>query len=74
MTTFSCVCFDTEGNAYTGGVNGQVYIWGDDNNLIKSVKGHSSEITAIIHEGDKLITGGKDGKVIVYSGMGPDLK
>lgn len=27
MTNFSCVVFDTEGYAYTGGANGNVYTW-----------------------------------------------
>lgn len=27
MTTFSCIVFDYEGYAYTGGQNGLIYIW-----------------------------------------------
>ena len=29
MTNFNCVTFDYEGNAYTAGCNGYVYIWND---------------------------------------------
>jgi WD40 repeat protein len=34
------------------------------------LKAHSSEITAIVHEQGKLISGGRDNKIVVYSAKG----
>ena len=34
------------------------------------MKGHTAEITAISHENGKLITGGKDSKIIIFKAAG----
>jgi WD40 repeat protein len=34
------------------------------------LKGHSAEVTALIHEQGKLISGGKDNKILVHSAKG----
>lgn len=60
MTTFTCVVFDTEGYAYTGGQNGQIYAWDANSSLDKNMKAHSGEVTSMCYENGKLITGAKD--------------
>lgn len=50
MTSFNNVCFDIEGTAYTSGANGQIYTWDITGQLDKVLKGHSAEVTALIHE------------------------
>jgi hypothetical protein len=34
------------------------------------LKGHTGEITAIVHENGKLISGGKDSKLVIYKAAG----
>jgi WD40 repeat protein len=70
QTFFSCAVFDTEGNCYTAGVNGSVYVWDSNNQLRSAFKAHDGEITALAHEQGKLITGGKDKKVAVFTANG----
>jgi microtubule-associated protein-like 6 len=67
ITSFLGASFDTEGNCYTAGANGSIYIWDSNAQLDKVVKGHSTEVTAITCENGKLITGGKDKKVFIHS-------
>ena len=68
ITNFTCATFDLDGNCYTAGANGSVYLWNSSNQLEKEVKGvHTGEITAIAFEQGKLITGGKDGKIVVHN-------
>jgi WD40 repeat protein len=67
ITTFSSATFDSEGVCYAAGANGMIYVWDNQGQLDKVLKGHSSEITTIIHEQGKLISGGKDNQIIVYS-------
>jgi hypothetical protein len=50
MTTFSSVCFDVEGTAYTSGANGYIYTWDQSGQLDKCLKAHTAEITALTHE------------------------
>ena len=38
------------------------------------MKGHAKEVTALCLEGGKLITGGKDGKIIIYSAKAGECK
>jgi WD40 repeat protein len=47
-----------------------IYTWDSQGQLDKILKAHSSEITAIVHENEKLISGGKDGKIVIYSTKG----
>lgn len=70
ITYFSCVTFDVEGTAYTAGANGGIYVWNDQGQLDKVLKAHSAEATALIHESGKLISGGKDNKIVIYSAKG----
>lgn len=73
MTTFSCAVFDVEGTAYTGGQNGMIYTWDQAGQLDRVVKGHGAEITAMIHEQGKLITGGKDNKLMIFNTSKGDI-
>lgn len=70
ITSFNSVCFDIDGTAYTSGINGQIYTWDITGQLDKVLKGHSAEVTALIHENGKLISGGKDSKIIIHSAKG----
>ena len=74
MTYFTCVVFDVEGYAYTGGQNGNIYVWEQNNTLEKIHKGHQSEITGLVHENGKLITGAKDGNLMIFSATGGEVK
>ncbi len=68
ITNFTCAVFDTEGNCYSAGANGSIYVWDSSNQLQREVKGvHEGEITAITHESGKLISGGRDGKLVVHT-------
>lgn len=49
MTSFACICFDTEGNAYTAGANGYVYVWNDQGVIEKVIKAHGGEVTALAY-------------------------
>jgi len=70
ITNFSCATFDSEGTCYTAGANGSIYTWDTQSQLDKVLKAHSSEITALIHEQGKLISGGRDNKIIIHSTKG----
>lgn len=47
-----------------------IYTWDSQGQLDKVLKAHSSEITAIIHENEKVISGGKDGNIVIHSTKG----
>jgi WD40 repeat protein len=68
------VTFDVEGVAYTAGVNGSVCVWDQAGQLEKVLKAHTAECTALIHEDGKLITAGKDNKIIVFTAAGGEYK
>lgn len=70
ITSFTSATFDAEGTCYSAGANGMIYTWDSQGQLDKILKAHSSEITAIVHENEKLISGGKDGKIVIYSTKG----
>jgi WD40 repeat protein len=55
-----CATFDEEGWCYTGGDNGLVQVWNAECQVVKTVKAHASQVTAIVTDGAKLITGSKD--------------
>lgn len=38
------------------------------------MKAHGAEVTALIHENGKLISGGKDGKIMIFAATGGNLK
>ena len=70
LTSFNSVCFDVEGTAYTSGVNGMIYTWDTQSQFDRALKAHSAEVTALVHENGKLISGGKDNKIVIYSAKG----
>lgn len=70
LTSFNSVCFDIEGTAYTSGTNGLIYTWDILGQFEKCLKGHNGEVTALIHEQGKLISGGKDNKIVIHSAKG----
>lgn len=67
ITNFLGAAFDTEGNCYTAGANGSIYVWDSTAQLDKVHKTHSAEISAITHESGKLFTAGKDKKLLIHS-------
>lgn len=70
QTSFSCVACDDQGNAYTGGANGSIYIWGG-NSLQTTVKAHDNGFVGALRWVDgKLYSGGKDGLVKIWSTAG----
>lgn len=73
QTTFSCAAFDEEGTCYTGGANGLIHTWDAQGQLDKVIKAHSSEITALTYEQGKLISGGRDNKVVIYGVRGGEI-
>jgi len=74
QTSFSCVTFDIDGNAYTAAINGMIYVWDITSTLDKVVKAHSGEVHALVHENGKLISGAKDNKLIIFSTIGGEIK
>lgn len=64
----TCVDFDEEGWCYTGGENGMIQIWGNENVVSRFIKVHTgSQVTAIHVEGKKLISASKDSKLAIMS-------
>ena len=73
-TYFQAVTFDVEGVAYTAGTSGSVCVWDIAGQLEKVLKAHTAECTSLIHEDGKLITAGKDNKIIIFSAAGGEYK
>lgn len=67
MTSHCVGCWDNEGNAYSGGQNGQVYVW-VNRQCTKNVTGSKRGFVSAIRcaEGS-LFVGGKDGCVTVFA-------
>lgn len=63
QTMLHTVTFDDEGWCYTGGDNGQIQVWGTECKVVRCVKAHAAAVTCIAANGNKLISGGKDGKI-----------
>lgn len=74
MTNMNCLASDTEGWFYTGGANGHIHMWADNCQVVKSIKAHADQVTAMIVDGGKLITSGKDNKVQIFSAGGGAYK
>lgn len=70
LTSFNSVCFDVEGTAFTSGTNGLIYIWDQTGQLDRTLKAHTAEISAICAENGKLISGGKDNRIVIYNAKG----
>ena len=66
MTNFTSIMFDHNGVGYSGGTNGELYIW-KGNALVKTVKVHDSEVHSVFVGDGKIITGGKDFKVCIFN-------
>lgn len=60
MTNIFCMDFDEEGWGYTGGDNGQVYVWSDLCQVVKAIKVHGKRITVVRASGGKILSGSKD--------------
>ena len=66
-TSFACCTYDDQGVAYTGGANGNVYVW-NGNSLTSTFAAHKGGFVGAIRWRDgKLYTGGKDGLVNVWN-------
>lgn len=69
-----CVCAsDHEGNFYTGGANGDVFVW-TNHVFVKNISAHKGGFVSSIRFVDyKLYTGGKDGDIKIWTGLGEDI-
>ena len=74
MTNLTCLDFDEEGWAYTGGENGQVQVWADSCQVAKSIKAHAGGVTSLVCVDGKLISGGKDHRIAIISIAGGAFK
>ena len=65
QTSFSCVTWDDQGNAYSGGANSEIYCWiGAERKCTGTISAHKKGfICAIKWVDGKLFSGGKDGDV-----------
>lgn len=63
----TCCCFDEEGFCYTAGTNGYIQVWDQNSQLERTIKAHAGEVGAVTAEQGKLISGGKDNKIVVYN-------
>jgi WD40 repeat protein len=65
QTSFSCVTWDCDGNAYSGGANSQIYCWNaEERKCTGTIKAHSGGfICSITYADGNLWSGGKDGNV-----------
>ena len=65
QTSFACTAWDDNGKCYTGGSNGEVYVWGGDDgrSCEKSMDAHKGFICGLRYINGKLWSGAKDGKV-----------
>lgn len=70
QTSLLCVAFDEEGWCYTGGDNGLIQLWANDNAVAKTIKAHSASVTAIATDKNKLLSGSKDQKVAIITILG----
>jgi WD40 repeat protein len=68
MTSFACVAWDASKTCYTGGANGNIYVWGNGGNeATNSVKAHDGGfVSALRWIGGFLYSGGKDGTVKMW--------
>jgi len=62
VTSFACATSCPNGRYYTGGANGQLYIW-EKNKLVKTLQLHKGIIDSVKCAHKMIITGGHDGKV-----------
>lgn len=84
LQLFPCGCaFGSDGDFVTGTASGELYVWRGDE-VSKVVKAHDSEATVVYaHNGDVasrsnasplLLSGGKDGKVLLWNTSFQSLK
>ncbi len=65
LTSHACCCWDDQGTAYSGGCNSKIFVW-KDNKLEKCLDTHKGGFICTIRwNAGKLISGGKDGNVII---------
>jgi WD40 repeat protein len=73
QTNFTSATFDVDGTCYSAGANGSIYVWDQLGQLDQVLKVHTGEVSAIIHDQGKLISGGRDSKIIVHSTKGGEF-
>lgn len=69
VDTMLCIAFGKTPNlCYTGGGNGSIYVW-TNRKLTKLIEAHTGPIFAIYahDQYDAYVTGGKDGKIILWN-------
>lgn len=67
QTSFACAAYDESGLCYTGGSNGQIYVW-KGKTLQQTLKFHTGGfVGSLRYNVGKIFSGGKDGKVNVIS-------
>jgi microtubule-associated protein-like 6 len=72
QTSMTCCTFDDEGFCYSAGANGYIMVWDQNSSLERTLKAHAGEVGAIVAEGGKLISGGKDNKIVIYNNANGD--
>ncbi|XP_078613343.1 echinoderm microtubule-associated protein-like 6 isoform X1 [Branchiostoma floridae x Branchiostoma japonicum] len=69
MTTMLCAEFGrTEDDVFSGGANGDIYVW-SGNKLLKEVEAHNGPLNTIkfIPQKGVVVTGGKDGSILQWN-------
>ena len=69
QTSMTCCTFDDEGICYSAGVNGFIMVWDQNSQLERTLKAHAGEVGALVAEAGKLISGGKDNKIVIYNNV-----
>ena len=64
---FSCLTFDEDGIAYTGGVNGAIHIWDQKMDLGLILKAHTADCTAISAVNGTMVSSGKDDMLSIFT-------
>ena len=65
MTNFSCVDYDDKGRAFTGGANGQIYVW-IGNSISKTLNAHKGVVHSIRCVDGMILSGGSDKKLVIH--------
>jgi WD40 repeat protein/Ca2+-binding EF-hand superfamily protein len=71
--THLCIATLEDGRAVTGTMSGHIYVW-DCRNCVKTVKAHDKSVNVIFVCKHGLITGGRDGKIRLWSATGANIE
>lgn len=68
-----CCATLEDGRVLTGTMSGHLYVW-DCRNCVKTVKAHDKSVNVLFVCKHGIITGGRDGKVRLWSASGPNIE